>query len=305
MKLSNNVSILPWYDSIEDQNHNREYANYGIFPLFAVNNILPPFQIAIPDRQDLPWDYIDIYMDAHIINSQSQPINCFPFSNTQMRRVPVLADGYIQIINDGLLPITSVTTLTGRVYISLLFVYRNEFNAAIYQFYLFSEIVTFVSSDIGLVKLEYWDNQPFIHTYGQIMYASPYKNFVYLNTQVGKPEYIFEEEVSKRDGYNFIEKQISEKRFKFEFIAPEFLCDALRIVRMHDNINITNIDGTIYNVESILINPKWQEVGDIAVVDVEFECDTVIKKIGKRFTPILINDDFGADFNTDFNNNTI
>ena len=49
--------------------------------------------------------------------------------------------------------------------------------------------------------------------------------------------------------------------------------------------------------QSCLITPEWQEQGDLASVEIEFETDTVVKKIGRGYTVPS-----GADFNGDYNN---
>ena len=126
------------------------------------------------------------------------------------------------------------------------------------------------------------------------------QNVVYLPTQVGKPEYDFQEEGEKRDGYFFPEKQTSEKIYKFSFLAPEYLCDAMRIIRMSDHVQITS-RGETYSADSFLITPKWQEQGDLAGVEAEFETDTVIKKIGRGVVVTNLGD-YNSDFNNDFNN---
>ena len=77
--------------------------------------------------------------------------------------------------------------------------------------------------------------------------------------------------------------------------------DALRIVRMHDHIEVRS-KGQIYDVETIIINPKWKDQGDLASVEAEFECNTVIKKIGKSIVSSGGSGDFNTDFNNDFNN---
>jgi hypothetical protein len=90
-----------------------------------------------------------------------------------------------------------------------------------------------------------------------------------------------------------------KKKYKFEFIAPEYLCDAIRIVRMHDFVNIY-FKGKKYSVENIIFDPKWREQGNLAVVETEFECDTIVKKIGRGIT--FAESDYNNDFNNDFNN---
>ena len=45
MIQNNNISVLPWYTSIEQQNHRKSYAYGQISPLFAPADRLLPFQI--------------------------------------------------------------------------------------------------------------------------------------------------------------------------------------------------------------------------------------------------------------------
>ena len=66
---------------------------------------------------------------------------------------------------------------------------------------------------------------------------------------------------------------------------------------MSDHIVITS-RGETYYADSFLVTPRWQEQGDLAVVEAEFESDTVIKKIGRG---TIQRGDFNNDFNNDFN----
>ena len=200
------------------------------------------------------------------------------------------SEGYDLIINPSLLIFPNIKLTQGEHYLKLRDTAGNTW---------FSEVFNVVRSAEPYLKLSYWDTDNFVTTDGHIDYSIPYKNYLYLPTEVGKPEYPFEEVAQNRDGYTFVEKQISEKKYKFTFIAPEYLLDALRIVRMHDHITILS-KGVLYDVENIIIDPKWQDQGDLASVEVEFECDTVIKKIGKSISASGGIGDFNNDFNNDF-----
>lgn len=45
MTQNNNISVLPWYTSINEQNHRKSFAYGAIYPLFAPADRLLPFQI--------------------------------------------------------------------------------------------------------------------------------------------------------------------------------------------------------------------------------------------------------------------
>ena len=99
-------------------------------------------------------------------------------------------------------------------------------------------------------------------------------------------------------GYAFIESQVSKKVYKFTFVAPEYLCDALRIVRLCDT-KLIHSKRQMYELTTFNMDVEWQEQGDLASVECEFETDTVIANIG-GYTPVLKGGDFNNDFNNDY-----
>ncbi len=163
----------------------------------------------------------------------------------------------------------------------------------------YSEIFTVVNDISGYLKLEWWDVEDFEMDGGVIVYQNPgFKNVVYLQADIAKPEYLFEEEGETRDGYFFPQKQISEKRYHFSFLASEYLLDVLRFVRMADYAYITK-DGQRYSLDTFLISPEWEDYGDVARVEAEFDTATVAKKVGKGYIE-RVQGDFNSDYNNDF-----
>lgn len=165
--------------------------------------------------------------------------------------------------------------------------------------YWVSEVFTVVNDTEPYLKLEWWDKEDFIMDAGAIAYSGTgFRNILYLPSDIAKPEYVFEEEGETRDGYFFPTKMISEKKYRFNFLASEYLLDVLRFVRMADNVRIEK-NGKTYIPDTFLITPEWENNGDVAVVQAEFECATVAKKI--QFGQIgARNGDFNSDFNNDF-----
>lgn len=139
------------------------------------------------------------------------------------------------------------------------------------------------------LKIEWWDDNDFVMDGGVIVYnnsggVNAYKNVLYLPTDLAKPDYPFSEEGEDRDGYFFPIKQISQKRYRFSFLAPEYICDVMRFIRMSDHIKIT-YRGEVYYPDTFLMTPNWIGNGNLANVDCEFTTDTVAKKIGRLITP--------------------
>lgn len=281
MKLvNNNISPLPFYDNIALQNHRKDYAFGQIYQLITYKNMLLPFQVVLASGTSINWvrlydfntgKYIDIttsMKENGLVIKSFTGFKLLKYPGT-LPIVEIKHEGlyYLAISISGLSPIYSdLFTVTNRVSDYLLIEYSNSYN-----FELKNGIVDF--SDNFSFKC-------------------------YLNTQVGKPEYDFEEEATERMGYTFIESQVSKKIYKFTFIAPEYLCDALRIVRLCENKQITSKSQT-YDLTTFNMEPEWEDQGDLASVECEFETDTVIANIG-GYTPELAGGDFNNDFNNDF-----
>lgn len=56
-----------------------------------------------------------------------------------------------------------------------------------------------------------------------------------------------------------------------------------------------------HNLDTFLITPEWEDNGDVASVEAEFDTATVAKKIGLGYIKAQ-RGDFNDDFNNDFNN---
>ena len=204
---------------------------------------------------------------------------------------PFVTDGYDVIIYAGQLPAFPQME-NGQYYV--------ELGDGVQTWY--SEVFTVVNDISGYLKLEWWDVEDFRMDAGTIVYEQPaFKNVLYLCSDIAKPEYDFSEEIIERDGYTFPVKQVSEKRYRFSFLASEYLLDVLRFVRMADYARITKDSQTYIDLDTFLISPEWEDNGDIAVVDAEFTTGTVAKKLGVGYIQAQ-RGDYNNDFNNDFNN---
>ena len=202
----------------------------------------------------------------------------------------VTFDGYDYLVYAGLFPFTA-SFENGQYYAVLVSGERTWY----------SEVFTVVNDIAPYLKIVWWDNEDFVMDAGRIVYRNPnFKNVLYLDAQIAKPEYVFEEEGESRDGYFFPTKQISEKRYRFAFLASEYLLDVMRFIRMADFAYIES-NGQRYSLDTFLITPEWESNGDVAAVSAEFDTATVAKKIGVGYVKNL-RGDFNDDFNNDFDN---
>lgn len=287
MIQNNNISVLPWYTSIEQQNHRKSYAYGQIYPLFAPADRLLPFQI-IRNTRSNPVTSVILYDKT---GKQIANITTY-MRETGLQIVRFRTLGYDVILYPSILPMP-LNQLDGIYYLRL--------SDSVQTWY--SEMFTVVQDVSGYLKIDWWDIENLVFDAGQIVYKNPtFKNMLYLCTELGKPDYEFEEDGEERDGYFFPEKQISVKTFKCTILAPEYLCDVMRFIRMADYVHITDKYGRGYDCDTFLITPKWQTQGDLASVEIEFKTNTVVKKIGRGYI-IANKGDFNGDFNNDFNNN--
>ena len=289
MIQNNNLSPLPWYESIEQQNHRKPYAYGNIYPLITPSRTLLPFQFTRVNRVNKPITNVSLYTKNGTLVADITEV-------MKIAGLEIMAfSGYDLIIfpSRGRLGIDPDDGI-----------YYATMTDGVQTWW--SEMFTIVHNTAGFVRVEWYDAENLYYAGGHIQYEFPqrgyYRNYVYLCTTLGKPDYEFEEEGETRDGYFFPEKQLSEKTYKYVHLAPEYLCDALRIVRLSDYKTVI-ADGVTYGCDTFQITPKWQTQGDLASVETEFQTNTVIKKIGRGVYPTPSNNgDFNNDFNNDFKN---
>ena len=287
---NNNLSVSPFYNSTEEQNARKWWAYGRVYPLFTQAGFLLPFQI-ITEHTNFTTANITgatIY-DA---NTDQQVAGITTTIKNNIVKKEFASLGYDVWVFSGQLPVVNAIQ-DGRYYLLITW--------GSWQIVKVSEIFTVVNDIRPYLKITWWDLEDFTMDAGTIVYKNPaFKNILYLCTDIGKPEYIFEEEGETRDGYFFPAKQISEKRYRFSFLASEYLLDVMRFIRMADFAEI-EYNGQRYSLDTFLITPEWEDDGDIASVQAEFDTATVAKKIGLGYVKMQ-RGDFNDDFNNDFNN---
>lgn len=250
---NNNLSVLPWYTSLDKQNAKKWYAFGNVWPLVMPTNRIIPYQFVVP--------FTDVAIaGSSIISLDTKDIYDGQSSHTLVTRVD-----YTVVKSNGF----TVSLPEGRYYAKIDFA-----NGITY----YSEVFTLVSNISDYVKIQYWNDDILVYNGGEINYEDEFKFEMYLCTTIGKPEYSFEEEVTKRLGYKFPELQVSNKLYKFTCIGPEYLCDAMRLIRLSDYIKIVSKDDS-YNALTFSYDAKWETQGDLASIEVEFETDTIIQKL--------------------------
>ena len=282
MKLiNNNLSPLPFYDNIALQNHRKDYAFGHVYPLITYKNMLLPFQVVLASGTAINW--------VRLYNSSTGKYADITTSIKENGLQIKSFTGFKLLKYPGTLPIIGIVH-EGQYYLAISISGLGT---------IYSDVFTVCNKVDDYMLIEYSNSYNFELKNGIVDFSDNFKFKCYLNTQVGKPEYDFEEEATERMGYTFIESQVSKKIYKFTFLAPEYLCDALRIVRLCENKKITS-KLQVYDLTTFSMEPEWEDQGDLAAVECEFETDTVIANIGGYTPELAKNGDFNNDFNNDF-----
>lgn len=279
-----NFSVLPWYTSLKYQNA-RKWWNYDkIYPLFTPATMMLPFQIIRTHRATATVSSFIVYTSKGVqVGDYTQEIND---AGIAIKQFP--DSGFDVIVFPGKFPV--FPSMSNGQYYAVLSDGEETW---------YSEMFTVVNDIEPYLKIEWWDKEDFITDGGTVVYKNPeFHNLLYLDSDIAKPEYVFEDEGETRDGYFFPVKQISEKKYRFSFFASEYLLDVIRLIRMADYVHIT-YNGKKYAADSFLITPEWEDNGDIAVVDAEFETATVAKKLSVGYLRPA-KGDFNEDYNEDF-----
>lgn len=282
MTQNNNFSVLPFYTSLDEQDCRKSYVYGEIYQLIAPANKLLPFQIMRETRANG-------ISRVHLYDKQGQFVADLTqkIKEAGLQIAKFTDQGYDVIVYPANLPM-ALNQKDG--------IYYMEVSDGVDTWY--SDMFTAVNNVSGYVKVEWYDIEDFVFDAGRIVYKNPeFHNILYLCTQVGKPDYEFEEEGKSRDGYFFAEKRVSSKTYRCAIFAPEYLCDVMRFIRMSDYVRVTDTYGRIYDCDTFLITPEWQEQGNVASVEIEFTTDTAAKKIALGYSS---KGDFNNDYSQDF-----
>ena len=282
--VENNISVLPFYDSLDRQHHKKEYAYGAKYPLASYSNFLLPFQIVVVKEESDNVPNLKSVKKVALMNSRGVQVANLTNSMPGLD-IKTHANSWV-VRYPASLP-TGATLSEGYYYleITLTYTYEDwEGEEKEDDIVAYSELFNIRNDVSEFIKLEYRNEYDLVLDKGVIDFSDNFSFYYYFHTDIGKPEYVFEEEATERMGLSFVECQTSKKVYKFVTIAPEYMCDAMRIIRLCGSRTIKTKGGgeggVEYDATSFEMEVKWEEQGDLASVECSFETDNVISTVG-------------------------
>ena len=281
MEILSNISPLPFYTDISEQHHRKPYMYGQIHPVITEYDRVLPFQFIIQGGKilddfnyDFSSDFAQVVVDRAAINSVKA--HSLDGREYDITKAMIYAGLSAQDIGNGLrlvkhkdLGPALPAVPPGLYYLSIL----------IGRDMVYSDVFVTCQDTENHLKLEYYNAYNLEMAKGYIDFSGDFRFRVYLDAELGKPEYLFEEEATSRGGYTFIESQISKKTYRFVCPGTESLCDALRLVRLCTNKTLTSRHKS-YELLTFSMNPSWEDYGDVASIECEFDVDNIIQNIG-------------------------
>lgn len=266
MNTFNNFSPLAFREKSMKATYKKWYAYGKEFALPFSTTELPPFQFTVTNLPSFDPTTVEVFLVNEATGVRTG-------TGIKIKVDSMNGHGSVLYVSPG-----------SNVYAKSIEpgVYRAEFAIPEGETYVSTPICVTdgIETNTNFVKLEYWNDEKLAYPNGFVTTGTDndFKFQMYIPTTFFKPKYEFEEEITKRAGYKFLELQTCNKVFGFNFLAPEYICDALRLVRLSDYIRFTH-DGEYYNALNFEYTPDWQNNGYLAAIECQFETDTIIQKL--------------------------
>lgn len=127
-----------------------------------------------------------------------------------------------------------------------------------------------------MIKLEWWHDDPIPYRDGCIDYGYPYRNYCYIDQDIGKPSYFSSNQVIDKNGVEERIRSTTWKEYNFEHIMPEYLADCLSRVGQHHHITIHHLGRQMRAEKFSMPVSDWEEYGALMIGEFSFRTGTVI-----------------------------
>ena len=114
---------------------------------------------------------------------------------------------------------------------------------------------------------------------GQYLYQHGFRQRFYFEQDLGVPEHTKEEEgTTDGDGQFIPSFQKIKKTYIIDLgLVPEYACDALQLMQIHDTKRIYLKDGSSAEMLDVSVESEWVGTGCFSHVKVKFSCDFISK----------------------------
>jgi hypothetical protein len=262
-----NLNVLAWYTALEYQNHRKSYIYDKVFPFCVAQGFIPPFQLVGESVGTINEFVIINFNDGSETDVTSQ----------------LTANGFnVQSFTDyDLIIYPAVNAFSGSWAVGRYYCRMTDGSQTWY-----SDVFNMSDAVDLCLKLEWFHLENVVYNGGHIQYNYPYKSYCYIEADIGKPEFKTLEEIDTRDGKDFHLKITTWKEYKFKFIAPEYMVDAIHRTGQHDKIFIYKNNLT-YNVEKFNVDvTEWLANGAIAEVEATFRIDSFVTVSARAYTSL-------------------
>ena len=271
------LSPLKFYDNVAKQYHRKSYSYKSISPIITKLHNIPAFQfVLLSNTETINSVYVMYKNDIKASEDIKQILyeNGLIITEVNNFRIVVYC-GKNDILTD----------LKEGLYYLIINTSENTY---------YSEIFCFTNTLDNYLKIEYSNKSGnFFIKNGLVLFPQDFKFTLLLRYQY-EVLFSFDEQTTELLGYKQIETQVSKKYYAFRTVAPEYLCDAMRIIRLCDT-KLIAFEKQNYDLISFEMEADWQTQGDLAVVTCRFESDQVITSKNVR-SLAEYNKDFSVDF---------
>lgn len=272
MEINNVFSPVPFYKNKKYWHSNKWYTYGQKCPIMMTSQNTLPFQLVVDSGVTLSSFTIKKADNDTVVRTVSTSGNYFNIAGESYNVIQVKACAISALPYGNYY--YALTLSDGSTYIS--------------------DIIAIISDMSKCIKITYKNVENLYFSSGHIDFSNDFVFELYLPTTIGKPEYEYEEELTKRLGYKFLESQVVNKVYKFTFPATEQMCDAYRFVRMCDYIRIDTYNSDLseydhYNVIYLSSEVDWLDNGDIASIETSFETDSIVQKLQDYSRTQLVN----------------
>lgn len=253
-----NLNVLGWSLNPELQHHRRAYVNGRKYHLPIPKGYIYPFQITRP-RSSFGISRIEIIREetGEVTNILAA------MTATGLSIIPGDQRDTIKYLGTIALP---------GVWAEGLYYLRMSDAQSTWV----SDYFCMTANVESLVKLEWWHDTQIMYRDGCIDYQYPYRNYVYLGTDIGKPGYFTDRQVVVKNGLEETVRVTTWKQYNFEHLIPEYLADCLRTVTQHHHVLVHHLGRTFVCESFSILNLSWEQYGALAITEFAFRTGTLI-----------------------------